>query len=211
MKVNITRISGSWDEGYVLDKHTVHSSFLGEDENGMPRWHNERTEAGEAINQLKYEGNVQYLHPIVDALVDLVKSRFGSVDLIVPTPASRKRAEQPVEQIARKLAASLRCEYNPKVLLTVSYGASMKESSASKEERKRILRGRFLLGKESLESAVSSVLVVDDVYQTGATLETVCGLIRSLPGVKKVYVVAVTSCRSSGMARPESGISVATV
>ena len=53
MEVQVKKIQGSWDLGYVLHKHTISSVYLGVDEWGHNRFDNTRSEPGEALNQLK--------------------------------------------------------------------------------------------------------------------------------------------------------------
>jgi len=55
MKVSLKQINGPWDQGWVLDKHMVSSTFLGNDDRGHPCFDNQRTEIGEATYQLKYQ------------------------------------------------------------------------------------------------------------------------------------------------------------
>lgn len=50
MKVSLKQINGPWDQGWVLDKHMVSSTFLGNDDRGHPCFDNQRTEIGEATS-----------------------------------------------------------------------------------------------------------------------------------------------------------------
>jgi len=38
MKMDVTRIDGSWNLGYILDKHTIKSAPAGYYENGRTKW-----------------------------------------------------------------------------------------------------------------------------------------------------------------------------
>ena len=53
MRVNLKKISGTWDEGWVLDKHTLKSEFKGYNSFGHPEFNTIRTEVGEATFLLK--------------------------------------------------------------------------------------------------------------------------------------------------------------
>lgn len=52
-------IEGPWDAGYVLDKHLVSSTFLGQDQFGRDRFDNTRTVLGELVYQLKNRNGPQ--------------------------------------------------------------------------------------------------------------------------------------------------------
>ncbi|WP_454743956.1 hypothetical protein [Cupriavidus necator] len=53
MKTNLKQIFGNWDLGYALDKHTLRSTYIGDNEYGHPQFNTERSEPGEALFQLK--------------------------------------------------------------------------------------------------------------------------------------------------------------
>ena len=57
MKTNVRQISGPWNLGYTLDKHTINSTYTGEDIYGRATFDTTRTEVGEALYQLKYRFN----------------------------------------------------------------------------------------------------------------------------------------------------------
>ena len=46
MEVNVKKISGAWDLGYSLDKHTISSDYLGNNERGYPQFNTSRTDKG---------------------------------------------------------------------------------------------------------------------------------------------------------------------
>ena len=53
MKTVIRQITGSWDLGYVLDKHVLSSVYLGDNAYGHPQFDTTRSEVGEALYKLK--------------------------------------------------------------------------------------------------------------------------------------------------------------
>ena len=46
------RIPGRWREGYVLDYHTLGSTYLGDDEYGHPTFDTKRSDVGELLYRL---------------------------------------------------------------------------------------------------------------------------------------------------------------
>lgn len=51
------RLTGNWTNGVALDQHTVGSTFIGHDGAGNPQFETRRSELGEPVYQVKYQGN----------------------------------------------------------------------------------------------------------------------------------------------------------
>ena len=67
---------GKWIEGYAIDKHTLHSIYIGENEYGHPMFDTKRSEIGELIYQLKY----QEQEKIISDIMVLVKPVLITAD-----------------------------------------------------------------------------------------------------------------------------------
>ena len=65
--MNPMKIPGRWREGYVLDFHTLGSTYLGDDESGYPVFDTKRTELGDLLCRLKYRSDVAVLEDLVPA------------------------------------------------------------------------------------------------------------------------------------------------
>ena len=98
--MNPMRIPGPWRQGFVLDYHTLSSEFLGYDEFGNAMFDTKRTEIGELLYQVKYRRNQKALVALVEVATTFIKRWKPKVDAIVPVPATRVRAQQPVIQLA---------------------------------------------------------------------------------------------------------------
>ena len=61
MNVNVMKITGNWDLGYVLDWHVESSDFLGHNQFGRAEFDTKRSEIGEAVFQLKYRHDTSKL------------------------------------------------------------------------------------------------------------------------------------------------------
>lgn len=103
MKVCLRQINGPWDQGWVLDKHMVSSTFLGNDDRGHPCFDNQRTEIGEATYQLKYQKDWTQVGPLAQAVATNVFPKLEQVGFVVPMPASNVRQRQPVNEVALAL------------------------------------------------------------------------------------------------------------
>ena len=107
MQVNVKPIEGPWELGYSLDKHTLNNTYLGIDAYGHDRFVTTRSEAGEALYQLKYKNDVNQVELIVEQLAISIVSKLPPIKFVVPMTPSTPRTVQPVLLIAKSLAKKL--------------------------------------------------------------------------------------------------------
>ena len=101
-------IKGSWDQGYVLDVHTISSTMIGYNEFGYAESDTQRSQLGELVYRLKYRGDRTALTSIVEVVAAFVKNWGVHPDLVVPMPPSKlQRRFQPVNEIASELSKVL--------------------------------------------------------------------------------------------------------
>ncbi|MHA6893593.1 ComF family protein [Ralstonia pseudosolanacearum] len=191
MQVNIRKIDGNWDAGYVLDKHTVHSELVGHNDYGYPVWNTTRSEAGEALFQLKYRGNFDMVEPIAAELAQSIYPRFGKVGLIVPMPASNHRNRQPVTEIAEALGRIVKRPVFEEMLTKTANGQQLKDLN-TKAEKQAALADSFTLHEGIANEGCWNALLIDDLYHTGASLEAACAALRGYTKIGQIFVAAVT-------------------
>lgn len=191
MKVALRAIRGPWDAGWVLDKHMVKSVYLGDDEHGRPQFDNTRTEVGEATYQMKYRGAWDQAPLLARAVFDHIYPKLDHVGLIVPMPASTPRQRQPVTEVARELAKLVVPDTFENLLLKKPNGKSLKDLKF-KEEKEEAIGDSFYLNDQIQGDGPWNVLVIDDLYDTGATMEAACKTLRTYRKVGKIYVAALT-------------------
>lgn len=109
-----------------------------------------------------------------DLLAARLRAGFAAPVLLVPVPlAFERQAERgfnQAEQIARRVAVSGRWQLLGDALLRVRHGPPQEQLSA--EERRRNVRGSFAVASHRQASvAGASVVVIDDVMTSGATLD----------------------------------------
>ena len=187
------RLEGNWKRGLAFDVHTLSSTYLGVNEYGHDEWENTRSEIGELLYQLKYRADARKVRKIVK-LLDKIKG-IESMDYIVPVPSTNKhRRIQPVVEIARSLGERRDVEVLEGVLCKRSGGPELKNVT-DVEERESLLRDKLYLEEaDVLEGA--NVLVVDDLYRSGATLTVATELLYEQGGVNDVFVLTMTKTRS---------------
>ncbi len=194
MKVDIKQINGNWTNGYALDKHTVSSTFLYNNEYGHPQFETIRTEAGEAVHLLKYKHDWTKVDPLAAAVVKHIIPSFEQIGLVVPVPASKQRERQPVYEVAKAVAKELKiCSFENIVdkLPTENQTVPLKDLK-TKEEKIAALKGRFVLKDSIASEGRWNVLVIDDLYDSGASLEAVCEILQTYPKIDKLFVATLT-------------------
>jgi predicted amidophosphoribosyltransferase len=194
MKANLREIEGNWDIGYALDKHMLRSEFLGYDEYGHPRFDNHRTEAGEAVYQLKYQSDWDQVEPLADAIVQHIVPNFGNIGLVIPVPASMTRKRQPVYEVAQAVAKRIKVGSFDNIVCKAAAenGSVALKDLGTKEEKVAALEGRFTIEDTIAEDGRWNALVVDDLFDSGASMEAVCARLRTYPKVDKIFVAALT-------------------
>jgi predicted amidophosphoribosyltransferase len=194
MKNNIRKIDGPWDLGLVLDKHTLSSTYLGDNEFGRPQFNTVRSDVGEALYKLKYRGDFSQVDPLAEAIYQHLVPSFGSIGLVVPMPATNVRARQPVNEIASALAKLMGVSSfaNLLVKLPAAADAPALKDLAGKEAKVEALEGRFAINDQIAENGRWNVLVVDDLFDTGASMEAACAMLRTYHKIDKIFVAALS-------------------
>lgn len=188
------QINGNWTQGFSFDLHTMSSRYLGEDEHGRDKFENTRSEMGELVYQLKYRNKSSLAYKIVSLLSN--QSIFDSVDVIVPIPPSNTNRDfQPVFSIAEAMGD----KFNIPVCLNAlrkSSGSQEVKSISDFSERMRVLKKTMFVSKKAGLRG-RNVLLVDDLYRSGATLKAATDILQRYAGVVNVYVLTMTKTRSN--------------
>lgn len=191
--INPMRLSGHWDAGYVLDRHIVKSVPLGDDEYGHPQFDNTRSPIGELLYQFKYRRNFDCLTEIIDTIDYFLDNviDMSDFDVIIPVPPTQKlRLYQPVFMIANALAVKRKIPYVSNVLAK----NSKIESKSLSSVEKRKLNGSIVKQRKCLRP--TNVLLIDDLYGTGCTLNQCTDVLRKDSNIKKIYVLAITKTKN---------------
>lgn len=193
MDVNIKQIDGMWTLGYSLDKHTLSSTPTGYNEYGHMQFDTTRPEAGEALFQLKYRSDYSQVGAIANQLNTSFGQVFSSASLVIPMPASRTRNRQPVTEIATEYARLRGIPCREDLLVKTGTTVPMKDIE-SRDEKVSTLVGAFTV-YDVLPSGKYDVLIIDDLFDTGSSLEAATTVLKSYPKIGNVYVATVTRKR----------------
>jgi predicted amidophosphoribosyltransferase len=194
MHINIRSITGDWDEGYVLDKHVLSSVYLGDNGYGHPQFDTNRSEVGEALFQLKYRQDWSKVGPLAAEIANAIFPLLDKVGLIIPMPASHIRPRQPVHEIAVELGNQTGIPVFEGIVAKCAdaSGGQQLKNLKTKEEKIAALQGRFQIQDGIGNSGCWNALLVDDLFDTGASMEAVCAALRTYSKINKVYVAALT-------------------
>lgn len=194
MDVQVRKLSGSWDLGYALHKHTLSSVYVGDDEWGHSRFNTTRSEPGEALFQLKYRNGWNQVGPLAAQVQATLLPLFGKIDLIIPMPASTARLKQPVDELANALGKLTRLPVfeNMVVKAPAPPGSTPLKDMHARAEKDDALAGRFSINECIANEGNWNALVLDDLFDTGATMNAVCQALRTYRKIKHIYAAAVT-------------------
>jgi len=190
MKVSLRQIYGPWDQGWVLDKHKIRSEYVGDNAHGYPMFDTLRTEVGEATFRLKYRSDWDAAKPLAQTIADEIYLRLKDVGFIVPMPASTPRPRQPVVEVAEALGRIVSRPVFTNVLHKAK-GSPLKDLQ-TKEEKIQAIGNGFSVEDRIDGQGPWNVLLIDDLFDTGASMEAACRALRGYKKVSLIYVAALT-------------------
>ena len=186
------KLIGKWRRGFAFDLHTIASTYLGPNEFGHAQFDNTRSEMGELVYQLKYKRDKS----AIPKIIELLKAITGieKFDFIIPVPSSRARVFQPVDEIATALGKQCGVPVLIGFLTKASRREELKNITDSDEKEKLLKDAIKIAGDRKVKG--KNVLLVDDLYDSGATLNACCSILYEKAGVKGVYVLTMTKTRT---------------
>jgi predicted amidophosphoribosyltransferase len=193
LQINLKAIEGNWDAGYALDKHTLSSTYIGDNQFGHPQFNTTRSEVGEALYQLKFRHDKNQAAPIAKEIVDNVLPKLGKIDLIIPMPPSKTRAWQPVSEIAKGIRDLTGIVVFENILIKENGDQNTQlKDMTTKAEKVEALAGRFSINDEITNQGCWNALLVDDLYDTGASMEAACSELKKYNKIGKIYVATAS-------------------
>jgi competence protein ComFC len=145
----------------------------------------------EAIHKFKFDGKrklAPYLGKFLVAYLQYGDIPIKEIDLVIPVPLSGKRGRQRGYNQSKLLAEEISGQY----ALTLDSGSLKKikdvtpQFELSRKERLQNIRGAF----RSSPIAGKNILLVDDIYTTGATAREAVSALKTA-GAKNVYVLTL--------------------
>lgn len=142
----------------------------------------------EAICQFKYHGKIGLTRPLASLLIEALGDSLPNIDCIVPVPLHPNRLREREYNQSLLLADQLGRHWNIPVRpeLLVRIRPSVLQATLKRRARLKNLRRTFGVTQAS-KVAGKSVLVVDDVFTTGTTVNE-CAKVLRKAGTGNVYV-----------------------
>ena len=210
MEINIQKLSGHWNEGYALDLHTTSSKPITElgkkveiidgketevFHEVIMGWDTKRPPIAEELFKLKYRSERNRLTAIAnEAAIFLNGQTDWKIDLIIPVPPSDTTREfQPVEELAKAIGVIRKLTVDFRTLKKLKSTSQLKDVK-DPATRREILKDAFGIVSNSLYG--KNVLLFDDLYRSGETLNAVCDIIKNKGNAKNIYVLTITKTRS---------------
>lgn len=203
MEINPQTLPGHWKEGYALDLHTSSSFPMKDaegnnitDSNGKIKWDTKRPPIAEELYKLKYWKERNHVAAIATCAGDFLNKYKAKweLDVIIPIPPSdMTRDFQPVYEMAKAIGLHCSLPVDFKTLVKLKPTSQLKEIE-DPEQRKDILKDAFSVQNNILNG--KDVLLFDDLYRSGETLNAVCDILLNVGKARGVYVLTITKTRT---------------
>jgi predicted amidophosphoribosyltransferase len=193
IEINPQRIRGRWLNGFALDFHTISSTPIGENAYGHMQFDTVRPPVAELLYNLKYRGDVTVIGEIAAVAADFLKRQRRPIDIIVPAPPSAARRVQPVVLLAKSIGAALNIPVAGCV--TTTRATSQLKNITDPAERAEALAGLYAVDVQQTKG--KAVLLFDDLYRSGSTLNAITSLLLADGSAAQVDVLTITRTRSN--------------
>lgn len=137
---------------------------------------------------LKYHDNPQIGYVLGRFMACFLQSRgfFEGIDLLLPVPLSRTRRWQrgynQSEWLARGVSAVTRLPICTHAVRRVRNNPS--QTRLDRLGRMENVRSLFALTRDAVQLQGKHLLLIDDVFTTGATMMSLCDVLVAVPGVR---------------------------
>jgi len=126
----------------------------------------------EAVHHLKYQNDIGIARILAGYLLKVIQAETWEFDLVIPVPLSRSKEEQrgynQAERLARPVAEALKTPISTEGLKRIRENASQVDLDV--KSRRENVRGVFEANPAIVKG--KRILLIDDVFTTGATLES---------------------------------------
>ena len=148
---------------------------------------------GSAHLSAKFKNGAGYLKEYFCDLMQQKAQEILPVDFVICVPmtknAERKRGYNQAELLAKGLCKRLNLQFEKDVVLKIK--ETDEQKTLSKKQRFENLKGCFRLHKRAI-CKEKTILVIDDVLTTGATVDAICKLLKNAKA-KKIYFISIAS------------------
>lgn len=145
----------------------------------------------ELLYTLKYGSDLSKLNDIMELVIPFLSEWdiAQKIDCILSVPPSRQRQTQPVYELSQKIGEYLEKSVHNDVFKRVDSVQSKNLTLPQKEEIKQTIK-KIRPAKEML-----NILLVDDLFETGETLEACTRELRKDPNIVDIYILKLTKAK----------------
>ena len=147
------------------------------------------------IHQLKYK-KIKILGKYFSQKLVLLWNKFlfdKKIDIIISVPIHRRRLQErgynQAHIIAYNLSKLVDIPYVKNLLKKIKYTES--QTRLNREERLKNLRGSIIVKRKDILKNINHILLIDDIYTTGATSSECIRAIKSIKEDVKISVMVV--------------------
>lgn len=151
----------------------------------------------ESMHRIKYLGRKEYIDFYGKCIAKVYKNKFKEIspDCLIPVPIHKNRLKERNYNQAEVLARSISSE-----LLNFNIDIPVESDAVIKTKNTRVLNKLDSVDRnKELKNAFNvredfcadNVIIVDDIYTTGSTINEIAGVLKGA-GVNKVYFVCIT-------------------
>jgi len=187
------KIMGQWKDGYVIDYHSLYSDYLGDNVYGRPMYDTKRTQIGQLVYDLKYNKDKNKVSNILTLIGPFLNAWNikNKVDLVLPIPPSNlDRIFQPVFELTIGISSFLGLSTTTKLLVKSN---NVQSKNLSSLEKQKELNGSITLTKNFKKE--HDILLIDDLYDTGSTLNEAVRALKTDPLTNNIYVLTMTKTK----------------
>lgn len=144
------------------------------------------------LYRLKYRGDREAAQDIVDTASAFLRRHRSKFDILVPVPPSGARAIQPVTTVAQGIGRAIGLPVVECISLTRP--ATQLKGVMDRERRAELLEG--LHAVDTSQTRGKNILLFDDLFRSGATMNAVTDLLMREGNAASVRVLTLTRSRS---------------
>lgn len=190
MKIKPKQIKGNWKDGFSLDFHTASSKKIDDS-----HYENLYTPIGFELYRLKYCDEYERVTSIAKDAVLFLQNYINEwvIDIIIPVPPSDlTRKRQPVIVLAENISKLLNLDIDIHNFKKIKDTKELK-SEENPDRRKEILKDAFSVNNKLIGK---NVLLIDDLYRSGETLNAITDVLYRKGKVNNVFVLTITKTRT---------------
>ncbi|GHU91448.1 hypothetical protein FACS1894174_00040 [Bacteroidia bacterium] len=195
MEINPQKIEGKWEEGWAMDLHTTSSIPITDEAGNVIKWNNTYPPIAGELCQLKYCKDKSKVDNIAKSVADFFnkKKEQWNIDMVISVPPSdTERTFQPVTELVNAISKLSGLSVDNTTLKKNEATPPLKTID-DPEARREILKNAFSVETDALKG--KNILIFDDIYRSGETLNAVSDVIQQQGNAEKVYVLTVTKTR----------------